>query len=79
MLTEIDITEALKQKLDVNLKKYRILGAYNLAYAHKALQLKDKTGKMLPCNVIVQEIEDGVIEAASLNPMASMQAVKIKN
>ncbi|WJJ96420.1 DUF302 domain-containing protein [Algibacter luteus] len=76
ILTEIDVTETLKKKLDVDFKKYRILGACNPPYAHKALQVEDKIGTMLPCNVIVQEIEIGVIEVAAVNPMASMQAVK---
>jgi len=75
ILTEIDVKETLKKKLDVNFKKYRILGACNPPYAHKALQAEDKIGTMLPCNVIVQEIEEGVIEVAAVNPMASMQAV----
>ncbi|SDD89642.1 Uncharacterized conserved protein, DUF302 family [Pricia antarctica] len=76
ILTEIDVTATLKKKLDVNFKKYRILGTCNPPYAHKALQAEDKIGTMLPCNVIVQEIEDGVIEVAAVNPMASMQAVE---
>ena len=76
ILTEIDITETLKKKLDVDFKKYRILGACNPPYAHKALQAEDKIGTMLPCNVIVQEIEAGAIEVAAVNPMASMQAVE---
>ena len=76
ILTEIDVTETLKKKLDVDFKKYRILGACNPPYAHKALQIEDKIGTMLPCNAIVQEIEAGVIEVAAVNPMASMQAVE---
>ncbi|NEN24870.1 DUF302 domain-containing protein [Cryomorpha ignava] len=76
ILTEIDVQETLKKKLDVNFKKYRILGACNPPYAHKALQAEDKIGTMLPCNVIVQEIGEGVIEVAAVNPMASMQAVE---
>ncbi|PRX38705.1 DUF302 domain-containing protein [Salegentibacter salegens] len=75
ILTDIDIKETLKEKLDVDFKKYRILGACNPSYAHKALEAEDKIGTMLPCNVIVQEIEEGVIEVAAVNPMASMQAV----
>lgn len=78
ILTEIDVTATLKKKLDVNFKKYRILGACNPAYAYKALQAEDKIGTMLPCNVIVQEIEAGVIEVAAVNEMASMQAVENK-
>ncbi|MCM4166297.1 hypothetical protein KCTC52924_03227 [Arenibacter antarcticus] len=76
ILTEIDIKETLKEKLDIDFKKYRILGACNPPYAHKALQAEDKIGTMLPCNVIVQEIEEGVFEVAAVNPMASMQAVE---
>ncbi|MFA5300362.1 MAG: DUF302 domain-containing protein [Lutibacter sp.] len=78
ILTEIDVTATLKKKLDVNFKKYRILGACNPPYAYKALQAEDKIGTMLPCNVIVQEIEEGVIEVAAVNPIASMQAVENK-
>ncbi len=78
ILTEIDVTETLKQKLDVDFKKYRILGACNPPYAHKALEAEDKIGTMLPCNVIVQEVSKGVIEVAAVNPMASMQAVDNK-
>ncbi len=76
ILTEIDVKETLKKKLDVDFKKYRILGACNPPYAHKALLAEDKIGTMLPCNVIVQEIEAGVIEVAAVNPMASMLAVE---
>lgn len=76
ILTEIDVTATLKKKLDVDFKKYRILGACNPPYAYKALEAEDKIGTMLPCNVIVQEIGEGVIEVAAVNPMASMQAVE---
>ncbi|TDD97931.1 DUF302 domain-containing protein [Flavobacterium cellulosilyticum] len=76
ILTEIDVTATLKEKLDVNFKKYKILGACNPPYAYQALQAEDKIGVMLPCNVIVQEIEVGVIEVAAVNPMASMKAVE---
>ncbi|APU70108.1 MULTISPECIES: DUF302 domain-containing protein [Flavobacteriaceae] len=76
VLTEINVTETLKKKLDIDFKNYRILGACNAPYAHKALQAEDKIGTMLPCNVIVQELEKGKIEVAAVNPMASMQAVE---
>ncbi|MEH6513233.1 DUF302 domain-containing protein [Maribacter arcticus] len=76
ILTEIDVTATLKEKLDIDFKKYRILGACNPPYAHKALEAEDKIGTMLPCNVIVQEIEEGLFEVAAVNPMASMQAVE---
>jgi uncharacterized protein (DUF302 family) len=75
VLTEIDVREALKKKLDVNFKKYKILGACNPFFAYKALQMEDKIGTMLPCNVIVQEISEGVVEVAAIDPIASMQAV----
>lgn len=76
ILTEIDVQETLKKKLDVDFKKYRILGACNPPYAHQALLAEDKIGTMLPCNIIVQELEEGKVEIAAINPMASMQAVE---
>lgn len=76
VLTEIDVTDTLKKKLDVDFKKYRILGACNPEFAHLALQHEDKIGTMLPCNVIVEEHEDGSVEISAVDPMASMQAVE---
>ncbi|RMH74960.1 MAG: DUF302 domain-containing protein [Calditrichaeota bacterium] len=76
ILTEIDVKETLKKKLDVDFRKYRILGACNPPFAHKALQAEDKIGLMLPCNVVVQETEDGQVEVSAIDPVASMQAVK---
>jgi uncharacterized protein (DUF302 family) len=76
VLTEIDVTATLKEKLDIDFKKYRILGACSPPDAYKALLAEDKIGTMLPCNVIVQEIEESVFEVAAVNPMASMQAVE---
>jgi len=76
VLTQIDVTAALKEKINVDFKKYRILGACNPSFAHKALLAEDKIGTMLPCNVIVQENEDGKIEVSAINPVASMQAVQ---
>jgi uncharacterized protein (DUF302 family) len=75
VLTEIDVREALKKKLNVNFKKYKILGACNPFFAYKALQVEDKIGTMLPCNVIVQEISEGVVEVAAIAPVASMQVI----
>jgi uncharacterized protein (DUF302 family) len=75
ILTEIDVKDTLKKKLDVDFKKYKILGACNPGFAHKALQHEDKIGTMLPCNVIVEEHEDGTVEVSAVNPIASMQAV----
>lgn len=76
VLTEIDIKETLKKKLDVDFKKYRILGACNPDFAYQALQKEDKIGTMLPCNVIVVEQDNGSIEISAVNPVASMQAVE---
>ncbi|WP_073067720.1 DUF302 domain-containing protein [Fodinibius roseus] len=75
VLTEIDVKETLKKKLDVDFKKYKILGACNPNFAHQALQAEDKIGVMLPCNVIVEEHEDGTVEVSAVDPVASMQAV----
>ena len=76
VLSEIDIQEKLNEKLDVDFRKYTILGACNPPFALKALKAEDKIGTMLPCNVIVEEHEDGTVEVSAVNPMASMQAVE---
>ncbi len=76
ILTDIDVQQTLKKKLDVDFKKYRILGACNPPFAYQALQAEDKIGTMLPCNFIVQEIADGKSEVAAIDPVASMQAVQ---
>lgn len=75
VLTDIDIKETFRKKLDVDFKKYRILGACNPDFAYQALQAEDKIGTMLPCNVIVREQDDGRVEISAVNPRASMQAV----
>ena len=76
VLTEINIQQTLKDKLDIDFKKYKILGACNPPFAYKALQVENKIGAMLPCNVIVQETSPNTIEVSAINPMVSMQAVK---
>lgn len=76
VLTEIDIKGTLKKKLDVDFRNYKILGACNPEYAYNALQTEDKVGAMLPCNVVVQETNDGKIEVAAVNPQASMMAIE---
>lgn len=75
VLTEIDVKETFKKKLDVDFKKYRILGACNPEFAYQALQTEDKIGSMLPCNVIVEENKDGTVEVSAVDPVSSMQAV----
>lgn len=76
VLTEINIKEKLKEKLGVDFHKYKILGACNPQYAYQALQQEDKIGTMLPCNVILQEIENNQIEVAAIDPIASMMAIE---
>jgi uncharacterized protein (DUF302 family) len=75
ILTEIDVTETLKRKLNVDFPHYTILGACNPSFAYKALQAEPLIGVMLPCNVIIRELEDGIIEVAAVDPLASMQAI----
>jgi uncharacterized protein (DUF302 family) len=75
ILTEIDVTETLKRKLNVAFPNYTILGACNPAFAYRALQAEPHIGVMLPCNVIIRELEDGKIEVAAVDPLASMQSI----
>jgi uncharacterized protein (DUF302 family) len=79
VLTEINIHEKLKEKLGVDFRKYKILGACNPAYAYKALQEEDKIGTMLPCNVIIQELANNEVEVAAVDPVASMLAIENPN
>jgi len=75
VLTEIDVQETLKKKLDIDFRRYKILGACNPPNAYKALSIEENIGVLLPCNVIVQEKENGKIQISTVNPMESMQAV----
>lgn len=77
IITEIDVKETLKKKLDIDFRSYKILGACNPAFAHKALLVDDKVGIMMPCNVIVQEHLDGSVEITIINPEAI--TVNLKN
>ena len=74
VLTRIDVQATLKEKIGAQFRPYTILGACNPRMAHQALQAEDKIGTMLPCNVVVQEI-DGKSEVAAVDPVASMQAI----
>ena len=75
IITEIDVKDTLKRKINVDFRNYRILGACNPTLAHEALQIEDKVGTMLPCNVVVQDAGNGKTEIAAIDPVASMQAI----
>ena len=75
VLTEIDVKATMKKKLDVEMPAYRILGACNPKMAHHAIGIEPRVGAMLPCNVILREVEDGV-EVSAIDPVASMQAIE---
>lgn len=76
ILTEIDVKQTLKKKLDVDFRRYKILGACNPHFAHEALKAEATIGTMLPCNVIVQEHEDDLVEVSAVDPVASMMAIQ---
>lgn len=76
VLTTIDVRQTLKKKIDVDFPRYTILGACNPTFAHQALLAEDKIGTMLPCNVIVRDAGDGLVEVAAVDPAASMQAIE---
>ena len=75
IITEIDVKKTFKEKLGVDFRNYRILGACNPKLAYEALQVEDKVGTMLPCNVVVHEIGQDRTEIAAIDPVASMQAI----
>jgi len=76
VLTEIDVKETLKKKINVEFKKYKILGACHPQFAYEALQKEDKIGVFLPCNVIVEEHDNGEVEVSAVDPIASMISIK---
>jgi len=75
IISEIDVKETFKKKINVDFRSYRILGACSPTLAHEALSIEDKIGTMLPCNVVVQDAGAGKTEIAAIDPVASMQAV----
>lgn len=75
IISEIDLKEKFKEKLNVDFRNYKILGACNPALAFKAIQQEDKIGTMLPCNILIQEHENGEVEVSAINPLASIGAV----
>ena len=75
IITDIDVQDTLKKKINVDFRPYRILGACNPSLAHEALQIEDKVGTMLPCNVVVQDLGNGITEVAAIDPVASMEAI----
>jgi len=75
IVTELDLQEKFRDKLNIDFRKYKILGACNPEYAYKALNIEDKVGVMLPCNVVIQELKSGKIEVAIVNPIASMSGI----
>jgi uncharacterized protein (DUF302 family) len=75
ILTEIDVKKTLKEKLDVEVSKYKILGACNPPFAHKALEAEPGVGLLLPCNVIVYESETGVTNVAAINAQAMLSVI----
>ncbi|ABQ32242.1 MULTISPECIES: DUF302 domain-containing protein [Acidiphilium] len=75
VLTDIDVAATMQKKLGVAFRPYRILGACNPRMAHEALKLEDKVGTMLPCNVVVQQHDDGSVEVSAIDPVTSMQGI----
>jgi len=75
IITEINIKDTFKKKLDIDFREYVILGACNPSFSHQALQSEDKIGTLLPCNVIIQQLDNGYVEVAAVNPLESMKMI----
>lgn len=76
VLTQIDVKDTLNKKIGVDFRPYLILGACNPKLAYEALTIEDKIGTMLPCNVVVQQREEGAVEISAVDPVASMSAIE---
>jgi len=79
ILTEIDVKATFKKKLNVDFRNYKILGACNPSFAYEALKNEKMVGTMLPCNIVVQESENGKVDVAAVDPVVSMQAIENPN
>lgn len=79
IITEIDLQNKFKEKLGIDFRNYKILGACNPAMAYKAIEIEDKIGAMLPCNIVVQEHENSEVEVSAINPMSSIGSIENKN
>lgn len=75
VITTIDVKETLKQKLNIDFRKYLILGACNPEFAYKAISLESHIGVMLPCNIVVQEHENGEVEVSAISPLETLDKV----
>ena len=76
IITEIDLKDTFRKKLEIEFRNYKILGACNPHFAYKALEIENKIGVFLPCNVVIDELESGVVEVSAVDPVASMISVK---
>ncbi len=79
IITQIDVQDVFKKKLNKEFRRYLILGACSPSIAYEALMMEDKVGTMLPCNVVIQDVGDGKTEIAAIDPVASMQAIENTN
>lgn len=79
IITQIDVQDVFKKKLNKEFRRYLILGACNPSIAFEALEIEDKVGTMLPCNVVLQDVGGGRTEIAAVDPVASMQAIENAN
>ncbi|MCF6335818.1 MAG: DUF302 domain-containing protein [Spirochaetales bacterium] len=75
ILSDINIKDLFKEKIDVEFRPYRILGACNPVFSNKAITAEERVGLMLPCNFVVQEMGDGLIDVSVVDPVASMTAI----
>lgn len=76
IITEIDLKEKFREKLGMEFRNYKILGACNPSMAYKAIEAEDKIGVMLPCNVLVQQKENGEVEVSAINPLNSIGTIE---